>query len=78
MKMNSKITGIVFLLVCLLIVLFIGQWMYLGKSTQPMYFGAMGPVREGATSKDVQPAQAQQQQVAKSANNGPQAVQRNK
>lgn len=30
MKMNSKTTGILFLLVCLFFVLFIGQWMDLG------------------------------------------------
>ena len=30
--MNSKTAGIVFLFVCLLVVLFIGQWLYLGGS----------------------------------------------
>ena len=42
-KLNSKTTGIVFLFVCLLIVLFIGQWVYLG--------GSMYSIREGATGK---------------------------
>lgn len=32
MRMNSKTAGIVFLFVCLLVVLFIGQWLYLGGS----------------------------------------------
>jgi hypothetical protein len=51
MEMNSKTAGIVFLFVCLLIVLFIGQWVYLGSSSsKPMYLGAMSHVREGATS----------------------------
>jgi hypothetical protein len=45
--MNAKTAGIVFLFVCLLIVLFIGQWVYLGNYTQPLYLGDMEPVREG-------------------------------
>jgi hypothetical protein len=52
MKMNAKTMGIVFLFVCLLIVLFIGQWVYLGNYTQPLYLGSMEPVREGYEDLD--------------------------
>jgi hypothetical protein len=50
--MNAKTAGIVFLFVCLLIVLFIGQWVYLGNYTQPLYLGDMEPVREGYEDLD--------------------------
>jgi hypothetical protein len=56
MKMNTKTTGIVFLLACLFITLFIGQWFNLrsyssaatlGKDNVPMLEG----FREGAKTK---------------------------
>jgi len=57
MKMNTKTTGIMFLLACLFITLFIGQWFNLrsyssaatlGKDRDPILEG----FREGARSKD--------------------------
>jgi hypothetical protein len=43
---SAKTSGILFLFVCLLIVLFIGQWMYLGKLPSPVVGGVV-PTTEG-------------------------------
>ena len=53
MRMNSKTAGIVFLLICLLIVLFIGQFVYLGSSDSMDY------ILEGATGKKSNPKHPQ-------------------
>ena len=45
--MNSKTAGIVFLLICLLVVLFIGQFVYLGSFSE-----SMDSVLEGAKSRN--------------------------
>jgi hypothetical protein len=47
MRMNSKTAGIVFLLICLLVVLFIGQFVYLGSFSE-----SMDSVLEGAKSRN--------------------------
>jgi len=55
MKMNAKTTGIVFLLACLFITLFIGQWFNLRSYSSAAYVADRDPIlegfREGATTK---------------------------
>ena len=49
--MNSKTAGIIFLFVCLLIALFIGQWIHLGGSSIYEGYGGKNNVRTQAPAR---------------------------
>jgi len=51
MKMNSKTAGIFFLFICLLIVLFIGQWSNSRGGSNDAYLGQMESFTEGKADK---------------------------